>query len=307
MFKASPAVMALLAMTATTTVEAAAPILQPIPFGSATLRHSQGAPTVEVRGRGGMIQVTPLPMDHGSISFGVVVFNQGGRPADIELSNVTVFVGDTPAGVLSLAELQKKANSRAFWTSVAVAAAGGLAAGIAAASSSHTTIRTSTAHGSSVTRINYHDGAANSALLSGATIGAATSVQRHGKQVAASLGDDILGLTTVDPGDSYGGRVVVDKIKQPLPQTITLSVAWNGEVYATKWQLVPAGTPAPAFPVALGPIAAPSMSLLPAPAAKLEPALLTAERREATVKQVKAIVPARPKAYPQDDTVQVPM
>jgi len=307
MFKALPAVTALFALIATTTVEAAAPVLQPVPFGGATLRHSQGAPMIEVRGRSGMILVTPLPMDHGCISFGVVVFNQGGRPADIDLADVTAFVGDAPADVLTLVELQKRANKRAFWTSVAVAAAGGLAAGIAAANSSHTTIRTSGARGSSVTRISYHDGAANGALLTGATVAAATSIQERGRQVAASLGDDILGLTTVYPGDSYGGRVVVDKIKQPLPQTITLSVAWNGEVYATKWQLVPEGTSAPAFPVAIEPAPAPAMSLLPAPTAHPEPALLTVERREATVKQVKATVPARPKAYPQDDTVQVPM
>ena len=307
MFKTLPTVAALLALTATTTVAAAAPVLQPVPFGSATLRHSQGEPMIEVRGRSGMILVTPLPIDHGCISFGVVVFNQGGRPADIDLADVTAFVGDAPADVLTLVELQKRANKRAFWTSVAVAAVGGLAAGIAASNSSHATIRTSNAHGSRVTRISYHDGAANGALLTGAAVGAATSVQEHGRQVAASLGDDILGLTTVYPGDSYGGRVVVDKIKQPLPQTITLSVAWNGEVYATKWQLVAAGTPAPAFAAAIVPAAVPSMSLLPAPAAQHAPALRTVERREPAAKQVNATLPVRPKAYPQDDTVQVPM
>jgi hypothetical protein len=307
MIKALPAAVALLALTATTTVEAADPVLQPVPFGSATLRHTQGAPTVEVRGRSGMVQVTPLPMDHGCISFGIVVFNRGGRPADIDLNNVTAFVGDAPADVLTLTELQKRANKRAFWTSMAVAAAGGLAAGIAAASTSHTTIHTSTAHGSAVTRINYHDGAANSAILSGATIGVATSVQQHGKQVAASLGDDILGLTTVDPGDAYGGRVVIDKIKQPLPQTVTLSVAWNGEVYASRWQLVAAGTPAPAFAAAPDTASAPSMSPSATPTSRPEPALLTMERADASIRPVKAAVPARPKAYPHDDTVQVPM
>jgi hypothetical protein len=307
MIKALPAIAALLALTATTSLEAAAPVLQPVPFGSGTLRYTQGAPTIEVRGRNGVVQVTPLPMDHGCISFGVVVFNHGGRPADIDLGNVTAFVGDAPADVLTLTELQKRSDKRAFWTSMAVAAAGGLAAGIVAASSSHTTIRTSTAHGSAVTRVYYHDGAANGALLTGATVAAATSVQQHGQQRAVALSDDILGLTTVDPGDAYGGRVVIDKIKQPLPQTVTLSVAWNGEVYATRWQLAPAGAPAPAFAAATDAMPAPSASVAGPPAAHLETALFTVSTADAQAKPVKAAAPARPKAYPQDDTVQVPM
>jgi len=250
--------------------------------------------------------VTPLPMDHGCVNFGITVFNHSDRPAEIGLGDVTAFVGDAPADVLTVAELQKRANNRAFWTSMAVAAVGGLAAGVVAASTSHTTIRTSSPHGARVTRISYHDGsnAANAAMISASSVAAASSIQEKGARDGARMGDEILGLSTVDPGDVYGGRVVIDKIKGPLPQTILLSVTWNGEVYASKWQLVPDGTPAPVFsaaPTAEAAISAPET-------ARVQPALLVVKAdRAAATKAIKPVAAARPKQYPHDDTVQVPM
>jgi hypothetical protein len=296
MIRTITAASALFAMTTTTTLEAAVPLLQPLPYGSAILRHYQGKPSIELRGRNGSIEVTPLPMDHGCINFGIVVFNNSGRAADIDLSNVTVLVGDAPATILTVSDLQKRANNRAFWSAMAVAAVSGLAAGVVAASSSHTTIRTSGAHGSQVTKIRYNDGSntANAALISASGVAAAASIQD--KAARARFDDEILGLTTVDPGDAYGGRVVVDKIKNPLPQTIMMSVEWNGEVYASKWQLVPEGTPEPFFSNA------PVVEAAIAPrSAKIEAAIMTIPAA------AKPVAATRPKQYPHDDTIQVPM
>ena len=304
MIKAFGAASAIFAMTATTALDAAAPLLQPMPYGSATLRHYQGQPAVAVKGRQGAVEVVPLAMDHGCVNFGITVFNNSGRPADIDLSDVTVFVGDSPAEVLTVAALQKRADKRAFWTSMAVAAVGGIAAGVAAASNSHTTIRSSGPYGTRVTRIHYHDGSngANAALIGGATIGAATSIQEKGRREAMAAGQEILGLTTVDPGDAYGGRVVIDKIKAPLPQTILVSVKWNGEVYASKWQLVPEGTPAPLFNEA--PVIE-AETVRPQP---IQPAVLAEQPRPpAGAAPVRPASSMRPQQYPHDDTVQVPM
>lgn len=305
MIKAVAAASAIFAMTTTTALDAAVPLLQPIPYGSAMLRHYQGLPTIELRGRNGSIEVTPLPMDHGCVNFGITVFNRSDHAADIDLSDVSAFVGDAPAVVLSVVELQKRSDKRAFWTSVAVAAVNGLAAGVVAASSSHTTIRTSGPHGTHVTRISYHDGSnsANAALISANGIAAAGSIQEKGARDSAQIGDEVIALSTVDPGDAYGGRVVIDKIKGPLPQTIMLSVTWNGEIYASKWQLVPEGTPAPVFS------AAPTAeNAAPAPEAKrVQPAVLVVPKNSPTpAKAIKPVV-ARPKQYPHDDTVQVAM
>jgi len=305
MIRALGAASAIFALTATTVLDAAVPLLQPVPYGSATLRHYQGQPTVAIKGQNGAVEVTPLPMAHGCVNFGVTVFNNSGRSADIDLGDVTIFVGDAPADVLTVAALQRRADRRAFWTSMAVAAVGGIAAGVAAASNSHTTIRSSGPYGRHTTRISYHDGSnsANAALISGATIGAATSIQEKGRRDAAMANAEILGLTTVDAGDAYGGRVVIDKIKAPLPQAIMVSVKWNGEVYASKWQLVPEGTPAPLFseaPVVEAPAVPPPQAVRPA---------VVKERPgpAAAVAPIRPVSAVRPKQYPHDDTVQMPM
>jgi len=54
--------------------------------------------------------------------------------------------------------------------------------------------------------------------------------------------------TTVDPGGSYAGKIVVEKIKdRTLPQRVTITVNWNGEQYPFAFRLAKPGTPAPVF------------------------------------------------------------
>lgn len=306
--KTIPAAVAIFALTATTALDAAAPVLQPVPYGNETLRHAQGQPTIEVRGRNGTIQITPLPMDHGCVNFGLIAFNHSNRPANIDLANVTIFVGDAPATVLTVHDLQKRADKRAFWTSVAIAAVGGVAAGVAAASSSHATVRTHTPRGSYVSRVSYRDGSSslNGAIIAGGTAAAVGSVQEKADRIRAAIGDEILQLTTIDPGDAYGGRVVIDKIKAPPPQTIMMSVEWNGEVYTTKWQLVPEGTPAPAFTTLVAASAIPAPIASTQPVGRVEPAVLRVETQtQGPLKPLQAATP--PQLYPHDDTVQIPM
>jgi len=305
MIKTFAAASAIFAMTATATLDAAVPLLQPVPYGTAMLRHHQGQPSVELRGRNGAIEITPLSMDHGCVNFGITVFNRSSRTADIDLSNVTVFVGEAPADILTVGQLQKRANNRAFWTSMAVAAVSGLAAGVVAASSSRTTIRSSGPYGTRRTRISYHDdsNSANAALIGASGAAAAGSIQAKGYRDAVQIGDEILGLTTVDPGDAYGGRVVIDKIKAPLPQAIMVRVEWNGDVYVSKWQLVPEGTPAPLFSEV--PVEADAE---PASSPRIQPAILIDESKaQATSERIRPVAVTRPKQYPHDDTVQVPM
>ena len=102
MIRTITAASAIFALTASTALDAAAPLLQPLPYGSAMLRHYQGLPTVAVKGRNGAVEIAPLAMDHGCVNFGVTVFNNSGHSADIDLSAVTVFVGDAPAEVLTV-------------------------------------------------------------------------------------------------------------------------------------------------------------------------------------------------------------
>lgn len=306
MLRGKAAATAILTMTATAAVQATPPMIQPIQYGREILRYAQGQPTLDVRGRNGIVQISPLPLDHGCLTFGVVVFNTSNRASDFGPSGVTVTIGDQPGVVLTARQLQHRAGNRAFWTSIAIAAVAGVAAGVASANNSHYTARTYTPRGTYVTKARYRSGASavDSAIIAGSGAAAIGSVQARLDATRAEIGEDVLQLTTVEPGDSYGGRVVIDKFEGTLPQTISLTVSWNGESYTTRWQVAPQGTPAPPFVSAP---AAADMDGAP-PATAITPAVLRVEHdviepREAVIK----VVARRPKHYPQDDTVEVPM
>jgi hypothetical protein len=307
MLRGKAAATAILAMTATATVQAAAPVVQPIQYGRETVRYVQGQPTLDVRGKSGVVQITPLPMDHGCVTFGIVVFNDSGRAADIDIRDVTATIGDRPGVVLTAQQLQSRAGNRAFWTSVAIAAVAGVAAGVASANNSHYTVRTRTPHGSYVSKASYHSAsdAVNGAIIAGGGAAAIGTVQQKLDATRAEIGENVLQLTTVEPGDSYGGRVVIDKLKGQLPQTINLTVAWNGENYTTRWQVAPHGTPTPVYTT---PAEASAEVEATSRQGRIEPAVVRVEHgADQRPKPVAAVATTRPKRYPQDDTVQVPM
>lgn len=56
----------------------------------------------------------------------------------------------------------------------------------------------------------------------------------------------VLQTTTVDPGNSFGGAVVVpfDK-KMPLPAEIRMQIEWNGTRYPFAFRLSPQGVAVP--------------------------------------------------------------
>jgi hypothetical protein len=71
------------------------------------------------------------------------------------------------------------------------------------------------------------------------------STSPHG---SAGLGEKVIQLTTADPGESYAGEFVIDKVKpRILPATIDVTISWNGEDYSFEFQLARSGTPPPAF------------------------------------------------------------
>src|SRR3546814_7357994 len=89
----------------------------------------------------GSVQCQPMPVDHGSLSFFVGVYNAGQLPANIDITNFSVQAGEQSLAVFSRHDLEKKAKNRAMWTQIGIAALGGLAA--AGAASQRDTYRSS--------------------------------------------------------------------------------------------------------------------------------------------------------------------
>lgn len=225
-------------------------LLQPVQVGNETVRYDQGVATVELFNRQGSVQIQPLPVDHGSLAFFVGVYNAGQLPANIDVTNFSILAGEQSLAVFSRQDLEKKAKNRAMWTQIGLAALGGLAAAGAAS-------QRDTYHSSFYTpRGSYHGyysapsafGQIQAAAITAGTGYAIHNVQQRLDQTRRDLANSVVQLSTVDPDRSYGGKIVLAKIKdKKLPTVVTINLDWNGERYPFSFRLVKPGTPTPIF------------------------------------------------------------
>lgn len=239
------------AVTCVPTVALAdSPVVQAVQLGHENVRYAKGVPTVDLEQRGGAVQIRPLPMDHGSYVFSVAVYNDGDLPADMDIADVVVTSDSQPVGVQGVDRLIKKAKHRAFWSQLGVAMLGGLAAG--AASSERDTYYSSY-HSRYSSYHSYFSAPSLAGQLEADRITDETGAALAGMQAqldatSAALSDQVMQLSTVDPGGMYAGKVVLEKIRvRDLPQDITITVNWNGEQYPFAFRLAKAGTPAPTY------------------------------------------------------------
>jgi hypothetical protein len=85
------------------------------------------------------------------------------------------------------------------------------------------------------------------AIAAGTGFGIA-SINNQLDRTLADLGEEVIQLTTVDPGESYAGRIVLAKLKSTaLPTQVHLTINWNGEAYPFTFQIARPGTAAPTF------------------------------------------------------------
>jgi hypothetical protein len=107
-------------------------LVQPVQVGHETVRYLQGVATVDLQGKHGAVQITPLPFDHGGMSFSIAVLNDGDQSTNIDIDAFRLTANDQLLGVFSKDKLVKKAQNRAMWSQIGLAALGGIAAGAAA-------------------------------------------------------------------------------------------------------------------------------------------------------------------------------
>jgi hypothetical protein len=264
-------------------------MLYPVQTGTETLRYRTGIPTLNIETPTGAIQITPLPFDHGHVSFDVGVYNKGSQPSNFGIENVSAKIQDGDIAVLSSAELQKRAKSRAAWSQVGIALLAGAAA--AAASTAHTT-QTSyghvyTPHGGYSWASSYRDNSIGvlgaTAAIAGGTAGI-VGIQNRLDYTLSNLSNDIIQTTTVDPDSSYGGKIEIEKNdKVKAPYDVRVTVAWNGASYPFVFRATKAGQNVPP-PYTTGPGMVPGA--VSAPARPPEPAV------NATLQPVAASTPS---------------
>jgi len=242
----------ILSLSLTNQALAGTPIIpQPFQIGEETARFNKGIPLVSLEQSKGGVQITPTAMDHGSLSFMIVVFNDGDQLANFGVENVSAEIDGQTLAPFTKTQLESKAKNRAMWSQIGMAVLAGAAAAAVSQANTKSTYhsRFRTPRGTySYTGV-YRDNSIGVLGAAAATAGgvlAIRSIQQNLDETLDQLDDEIIQTTTVDPGESYGGRIVLQKIKATkLPQNVTISVNWNGEVYKFGLRVPKKGDPAP--------------------------------------------------------------
>lgn len=254
--------------------------VRPIQVGLQSLRYQRGISTVSMSTDSGTIEITPLPLDHGGLAFEIAVFNAGGAPAIIDISNIDVSTDAEKLRLLSAAELIKKAKSRAMWAQIGIALATGLAAGVEANQRDYYRGSYSTPRGTY--RWTYSAPSTSGQIAAAATTAAGgyaiVRVQEQLDRTRAGIGENALQTTTVDPGESYAAKFVLTRMKiKKWPQTLRMMVRWNGKEYPFAFDMGPFTRPVPVFaPIPQPAVVEPVPSATPAmaqPAATTKDAL----------------------------------
>lgn len=215
----------------------------PIESPPATVRYDRGAPTTSLEQRNGGVQVTPMSFDaDGRMVFGVAAYNNTDAPANFGVENIETQSADNKRlRVFTVDDLVRDARNKAIAASVALALLG-VAGAVASQAAAHQTYQSTfyTPRGTYRYKASYYDGAqavaGTAASIGGATAGI-YAVRRTLDATIAGIGESVLQTTTVDPGESVGGRVLVQRSRSSYPQTVMMLVRWNGEEYPFRFQV----------------------------------------------------------------------
>jgi hypothetical protein len=282
-------------------------VVQPVQMAYEDVRYQQGNPTIDIRMTHGAVEIRPLPLDHGSLAFSVAILNAANAPVTIDSGNFYIKAGNQVISPFTVDQLRSKAKNRAVWSKVGTAVGGYLAASIVGSALADTSYGTvATPQGTYTVSMSTPSlaGEIASARIMDNTITGIAAIQDRLDNTRAQLGNEIVQTSTIDPGRTYAGKLVFQKLKvSSLPQHITLVVGLNGEQYAFAFQLAKPGTPAP--PIAYSAPAPPTPVAAPVPAAYVAANSQTAPASNqtlgthgATVQLATAAAPANPKPRP---------
>lgn len=229
----------------------AAPVLHPERIGAETVRYYAGQPTVRLQTTAGIVEVRPLPVEKGRVAFAVAVVNTGPAPANFGTQNIAARVNGVPVAVPTPEELADAAEQKARGAKIGVGLLAGAVAAIASTASNQGSYyrHVRGPRGGYTRAVHWED---NTPGVVGATVAVAggaaaiASIDRTLDTTLARMGGEALRTTTVDPGASFGGLVVVPVDRAAAPAQVRLEVSFGGAVHPFAFRLTPAGMAAPA-------------------------------------------------------------
>lgn len=222
-------------------------MLVPLQLGAETARYHQGVPTLHLETSTGAVEVRPLPVRDGQLSFAVAVYNKGDAPANFGPENVWSSIGR----VLTKEQLEDDARRRAMGAKIATAIIAGTLAGVASTASSHGTYYgwARTPRGPVPTAIHWEDHSVGVLGAAAAVGGGALAIHGIDRRLGYTLDrfeSEILQTNTVDPGASFGGTAIIPiERRQSLAPEIRLTIRWNGADYPFAFRRTAADAPPP--------------------------------------------------------------
>ena len=241
----------LVAAIATPAMAAPALTLYPVHIGAETARFDRGAATLSLQTPTGTVEVRPMPVEKGKLAFSVAVFNQSKVPAHFGTENIGATINAIPVAVPTRDQLADQARKKARGAKIGTVLATGVLAGAASTASSSGTYYHYVAgprHGYAQA-IHWEDNTPGVIGATASIAGGAMMVQSIDQKLDYTLdqlGTRILQTTTVDPGSSFGGLVIVPTGKGlAYPAEVGLQIAFGGKVYPFAFRLTPAGTNVP--------------------------------------------------------------
>lgn len=244
----------------------------PVRVDDETARYSRGLATLHRETAVGTVELSLHPVTKKSqVTFDVALFNASSAPVNFGIENISVQIDGVPVAVPSREQLASAEKNKTRSRQIGTALVAGVVAGVAStASNDYTYYRgVRTPRGVYGQAVHVEDDTpgvvgAIASVAAGALV--ISGMERKLNQTLATINGRVLETTTIDPGNSAGGMIVVP-ITSPAPHEITVQVRSSGAVYAFAMRLTPSGvnvppplpaTPRPQDPAALPPEDAPA-------------------------------------------------
>ena len=217
-------------------------------IGNEGARYVKGVATLDLQQQLGAIELRSLGFYNNRPMFAIALYNGGPEPVNIGLEDIHVAANGTPLRVFPVEELERQAKHKAWWSQFAIAMLGGVSAGLASSQRDtyHSTI--TSRYGTYTIHSSYPSlaGQLQADNISLNTAWSIAAIQDQLDHTIELINDHVVQRTTVDPGSTYGGLIITDKLKQGDPPfELHLDVDWNGERYPFAYVMQKPGRPVP--------------------------------------------------------------
>ena len=216
--------------------------------GNEGARYVKGVPTLDLQLKHGAIELRSLGFYNNRPMFAIAFYNAGPEPVNIGLEDIHVTSNGESLVVFPVEELERQAKHKAWWAQFAIAMLGGVSAGLAASQHDtyHSTI--SGPYGTYTVHASYPSlaGQLQAENISLNTAWGIAAIQYQLDRTIELINDHVVQRTTVDPGSTYGGLIIMDKLKRGDPPfELHLDIDWNGERYPFAYVMQKPGRPVP--------------------------------------------------------------